>query len=158
MANAHKALATQILADEKVLIANRKAMDKVQLQYQSRCSHRDANGSFALIAPSGGGKKSPYTGAPLYRCRICKKELDISNIDEKRFMESLDCINNVIDIGKLQLDLSSEKDQKMLETLGKMQYKLNTVIKDTYETIRKGGRKKKKTNNNPMSGLIEVGR
>ena len=158
MANAHKALVTQIMADEKVLIANRKAMDKVQLQYQCKCSHRDANGSFALTAPSGNSKKSPYTGAPLYRCRICKKEIDISNINEDKFAEALECMNSVCDIGKMYLDLNSEKDRETLSMISKLQYKLNALMPDLYGTIRKGGRKKKKGNDNPMSGLIEVGR
>lgn len=159
MANSHKALVTQIQADEKVLLANRRAMDKVQLQFQCKCAHRDANGSFALIVPQGGGnaKKSRFTGAPLYRCRICKKELDISNISEEEFERSMDCINRVMDLGKMYLDLKSEKDQETLVTLSKQQYRLNSVMPDVYKTLRKGNRKKK-SNNNPMSGMIEVSR
>ena len=158
MANSHKSLVTQIQADEKVVIANERAMEKVRLQFQCKCTHRDANGSFALIVPSGNNsKKSPYTGAPLYRCRICKKELDISNISEEEFAKALDCINRVYDLGKMHLDLRAEKDQETLTTLSKLQYRNNSMLPDVYKTIRKGGRKNKnKHNNNPMSGLIEV--
>lgn len=157
MANSHKSLVTQIQADEKVLIANERAMGKVRLQFQCKCAHRDANGSFALNVPGPNSKKSQYTGAPLYRCRVCKKELDISNISEEEFMKALDTINRVYDLSKMYLDLRSEKDQEMLKTLSKQQYRINSTLVDAFKTIRKGGNKKKK-NNNPMSGMIEVGR
>ena len=160
MSNSHKSLVTQIQADEKVLLANRRAMDKVQLQFQCKCAHRDANGSFALSVPSGPNpKKSPVTGAPLYRCRVCKKELDISNISEEEFIKALDCINRVYDLAKMYLDLRNEKDQETLATLSKQQYRMNAMLPDAYKTIRKGGRKKKNNNNNnPASQYIEVGR
>lgn len=159
MANSHKSIVTQIQADEKVLIANQRAMDKVRLQFQCKCPHRDANGSFALAVPSGqNSKKSQFTGAPLYRCRVCKKELDISNISEEEFMKALDCINRVYDLSKMYLDLHSEKDQETLVTLSKQQYRMNAMLPDAFRTIRKGGRRKKNKNNNPMSGMIEVGR
>ena len=68
MANSHKSLVTQIQADEKLLLANRRAMDKVQLQFQCKCAHRDANGSFALSVPSGpNSKKSSFTGLLEFR-------------------------------------------------------------------------------------------
>jgi hypothetical protein len=159
MANSHKSLVTQIQADEKLLLANRRAMDKVQLQFQCKCAHRDSNGSFALAVPSGQNpKKSQYTGAPLYRCRVCKKELDISNISEEEFMKSLDVINRVCDLSKMYLDLRSEKDQETLKAFSKLQYRMNSMVPDAYKTIRKGGHKKKQGNNNPMSGMIEVSR
>lgn len=156
--NSHKSLVTQIQADEKVLLANRRAMDKVQLQFQCKCAHRDANGSFALSVPGQNPKRSSFTGAPLYRCRVCKKELDISNISEEEFNKALDCINRVYDLSKMYLDLRSEKDQETLATLSKQQYRMNAMLPDAFKTIRKGGRKKKNNNNNPMSGMIEVGR
>lgn len=158
MGNSHKSLVTQIQADEKVLTANQRAMEKVKLQYQCKCAHRDANGVIALNPPGQGGKKSPYTGAPLYRCRICKKELDISNISEEEFLKALDIVNRVYDLSKMYLDLRGEKDQEMLKDLSKRQYRDNTTLPDAYNAIRQGGRKKKKKQNNPMSGMIEVGR
>ena len=157
MANSHKSLVTQIQADEKLMHANQRAMEKVELQFQSRCAHRDANGSFALNVPGHNSKKSPYTGAPLYRCKVCKKELDISNISEDEFTKSLDCINRVFDLTKMYLDLRTEKDQETLVLISKLQYRINSILPDAFKTIRKGGRKKK-TNNNPNSGYIEVGR
>ena len=102
MANSHKSLVTQIQADEKLLIANRRAMDKVQLHFQCKCAHRDSNGSFALNVPGQNPKKSQFTGAPLYRCRVCKKELDISNISEDEFMKALDLVNRVCDLSKIR--------------------------------------------------------
>ncbi len=158
MGNSHKSLVTQIQADEKVLIANQRAMDKVRLQFQCKCAHRDANGSFALNVPGQNAKRSQYTGAPMYKCRVCKKELDISNISEEEFMKALDCINRVYDLSKMYLDLRGEKDQEMLKTLSKQQYRINSTLIDAFKTIRQGGRKKKQKNNNPMNGMIEVGR
>lgn len=156
--NSHKALVTQIQADESILKANQRAMEKVQLQYMCKCAHRDANGSFALSVPSGPNpRKSQYTGAPLYRCRVCKRELDISNISEDDFNRSLDCINRVYDLAKMYLDLRNEKDRELLKTLSKQQYRMNSLLPDAYKTIRKGGHKKNKSTN-PMSGMIEVGR
>ena len=92
----------------------------------------------------------------MYRCKVCKKELDISNIAEDEFNKALNCIDRVVDLSKMHLDLRNENDLEMLKTLGKFQYKLNSIIPDAYKTIRKGGRKKK-NNNNPMNGIIEVG-
>ena len=159
MSNSHKSLVTQIQADEKVLIANQRAMDKVRLQFQCKCAHRDANGSFALSVPSGpNAKKSQFTGAPLYRCRVCKKELDISNISAEKFNEAMDLINRVYDLSKMHLDLRSEKDQETLAALSKQQYRLNSTLPDAFNTICKGGKKKKNRNNNPMSDMIVVGR
>ena len=158
MSNSHKSLVTQIQADEKVLIANQRAMDKVRLQFQCKCAHRDANGSFALSVPSSNSRKSQYTGAPMYRCRVCKKELDISNISEEDFYKALDCINRVYDLSKMYLDLKSEKDQETLVALSKQQYRLNSLLPDAFNTIRKGGKKKKNRNNNPMSDFMSVGR
>ena len=159
MSNSHKSLVTQIQADEKVVLANERAMEKVRSQFQCKCTHRDANGSFALIVPSGpNAKKSPYTGAPLYRCRICKKELDISNIGEDEFARALNCIDRVFDLGKMHLDLRSEKDQETLGTLSKQQYRATNTLPDVYKTIRKGGRKNKNKNKNPMGDVMEVRR
>lgn len=158
MSSSHKSLVTQIKADEKILLANRRAMDKVQLQFQCKCAHRDGNGGFALSVPSGQNpRKSQFNGAPLYRCQVCGKELDISNISEEEFNRAFDIVNRVIDLSKMHLDLNSEKDLDTLKTLSKMQYRMNAMLPDAHKTIRKGGRKKK-NNNNPMSGMIEVGR
>ena len=141
------------------LLANQHAMDKVRLQFQCKCAHRDANGSFALSVPSGqNSKRSPYNGAPLYRCRVCKKELDISNISEEEFTKALDIVNRVYDLGKMYLDLRSEKDQETLVSLSKQQYRTISTLPDVFKTIRKGGKKKKNRNNNPMSDAIIVDR
>ena len=158
MANNHKSLVTQIQADEKVLNANQRAMEKVKLHYQCKCAHRDPNGSFALNTPGQNSKKSQFTGAPLYMCRVCKKSLDISNIPEEKFNEAMAIIDSVCDLSKMYLNLSTEKDLDLLKDIAKLQYKINNMVPDMYKTIRKGGNKKKNKNNNPMSGMIEVGR
>lgn len=159
MAHSHKKIVTEIQADEKVMLANRKAMDKVQIQYQCKCPHRDANGGLALIVPNGkNAKKSPFTGAPLYMCKVCKKELDISNISEEEFARSLDVINRVFELSKMHLDIGIEKDQETLTQLAKMEYRNIAVLPDAFKTIRKGGRRNKKKSNNPSSDYIEVNR
>ena len=155
--NVHKDLVTQLQANEKIIDSNERAMSKVRLHTQCTCTHRDANGAFALIPPSHNGKKS-RRGNPVYRCRVCKKELDISNISEEAFFDALDIINSVYDIGKMYLDLKSEKDRKTLRRLSKQQYKINSMLPDVYKTIRKGGKKKNKGNNSPYAGVIGVSR
>ena len=159
MGNSYKALATQILADGKVVNANERAMSTVRIESQCKCVHRDSNGGFALIVPSGGNvKKSKYTGAPLYTCKLCQKEIDVSNISEEEFERALNVIDRVCDLSKMHLNFSTEADQDLWKSVSKQQFKLLTIIEKCYRTIRKGGRKKKKNNNNPMSGLIEVSR
>ena len=91
-------------------------------------------------------------------CRVCKKSLDISNIPEEKFAEALAIIDSVCDLSKMYLNLSTEKDLDLLKDIAKLQYKINNMLPDMYKTIRKGGNKKKNKNNNPMSGMIEVGR
>lgn len=158
MGKSHKTLVTQIQADEKVMLANEHAISKVKDQLQCKCTHRDANGSFALIAPSGNhAKKSPYTNAPLYRCRICKKEIDISNIAEDTFNASLNCLDSLIDICKMYLNTDNEKDLDTLKKYSKLQYRMKQLLVDGYRTTRKGG-KKKKNRNNPDGDLIYVDR
>ena len=155
--NVQKDLVTQIQANEKLVDSNERAMAKVRLHTQCTCTHRDSNGAFALIPPSHNGKRS-RRGNPVYRCRICKKELDISNIAEDAFNDALDILNSVYDLGKMHLDLKSEKDRKTLRRLSKQQYKMNAVMPDVYRVIRKGGKKKDKGNNSQYAGIVNVSR
>lgn len=156
MAKKHKAMVDEIIANEKLLISNHRALDKVQFTSQCTCCHRDANGSFALIVPGPNGKKSSITGAPLYTCKICKKEIDISNITEAEFEKAYDVFDRVCDVSKLQLDVNTEKDEKLHKRLKKFQYMM-PEIRDAYKGISKG-RGKKKNKNKGNHGFVEVGR
>lgn len=153
-----KALTTQVTAAKKRANENLKALDKVKLDYQCHCAHRDQNGAFALNPPQGHNpKRNPFTDKALYRCRICEKELDISTIPEDDFKRGLDVIDRVLDIGKMHLDLNSARDRDLLELVSKLQYQLQSTLPDLYKAICSGGKRKKKPNN-PMSGMVVVGR
>lgn len=159
MGSNYKSLANQILADNKVVSANERAMSTVRIESQCKCVHRDSNGAFALIVNSGGNvKKSRYTGAPLYMCRLCQKEIDVSTISEEEFERALNVIDRVCDLSKMHLNFSTESDQDLWKSLSKQQFKLHTIIDKCFKTIRKGGRKKKKDNNNSMNNLMDVAR
>ena len=153
-----KALATQISADRKRALENHRALDKVRLNYQCKCPHRDMNGAFALNPPQGNNpKKNPFTGKALYRCRQCEKELDISQIPQEDYQKALDTIDRILDIGKMHMDLNSERDRDLLELVSKMQYQIQSTIPDLYKAICNGNKRKKKPNNH-MSGMVSVGR
>lgn len=153
-----KALATQISADKKRANENHRALDKVRLNYQCKCAHRDMNGAFALNPPQGNKpKQNPFTGKALYRCRICEKELDISQIVQEDYQRALDTIDRILDIGKMHMDLNTERDRELLTLVAKMQYQLQSTIPDLYKAICNGNKRKKRPNN-LMSGMVSVGR
>lgn len=153
-----KALATQVAASKKKIKENLRAMDKVKLHVQCQCPHRDMNGAYALIPPQGNSpKKNPFTGKALYRCRSCEKELDISTIAEEDYKKAINTIDRILDIGKMHFDLNTERDRDLLEHVSRLQYQIQATIPDLYKSICSGGKRKKRPNN-PMSGMVSVGR
>lgn len=146
MANPYKQLSTKVQSQNKMIRLNRKTIEKAELQLQCACAHRDQNGAISIDTPHGpNAQKSRFTGAPLYRCRECFKQLDLAKIEQQRFDEGLNTINCVIDIGKMRLDCKNEKDRELLNSLASLQFQLNSLMPDLYKTIVKnqGGNKKK---------------
>ena len=158
MGKEQKSLVTQVQANAKMLRDNEKAMDRVRLENQCFCIHKDANGSFALIPPQGkNGPRNPHTGAPYYTCRLCHKKIDISRISEEEILKAIDTIDRQMDISKMQIDIENEKDRKMKRTLGKIQFKNITTVKDVHTLSVRGGNKKKKRRNSD-DDLVETRR
>ena len=148
MANSYKVLNTKVQSQNKMIRMNEKTIEKAKLQLQCACAHRDQNGGLSLDTPHGGpnAQKSKFTGAPLYRCRECFRLLDLSRIDQATFDSSLNTINCVLDIGKMRLDLKSEKDRELENHLASLMFNLNTLLPDLFKSIVKtqGNKKKKK--------------
>lgn len=153
-----KSLATQVLADKKRTLENRRALDKVTLHTQCKCAHRDTNGAFALNPPQGNNpRKNPFTGKPLYRCRMCDKELDISQIPQEDYERALNTVDRILDIAKMHMDLNARRDEDLIQLVSRLQYQLASTVPDLYKAICNNGKRKKKPNN-PMSGMVSVGR
>ena len=149
---AQKSLVTQLQANTKMVRDNRKAMDRAELEIQCSCIHKDANGAFALIPQQGKNvERSKYTGAPYYICRLCGKKIDISRISDEDIERAIDVIDRQMDISKMALNLDIEKVGKMKKTLGKLQYKVLTTVKDVHAVSRS----KKQKKHNHGDSLIE---
>lgn len=146
--------AKQIDAVSKEIVSNEKALEKIRLKMRCNCNHKDANGAFALIPPHGNGAKSEFTNAPLYRCRVCQKQLDLTNISEDEFRKAVNAIDRVCDLIKMKADGGSDEEIKMIKSVSKFQYKLQRLIVDGYSALRKG--KKHKNNNRNNDRTVEI--
>ena len=159
MANPYKTLQVKVQSQNKLLRANEKSMSRAKLQMQCACAHRDGNGAISLNSPQGGPEgKSKFTNAPLYTCRECYKKLDLSQISQDEFDRSIDIMNRVCDIGKIRLDVKSDRDREMLNDVASVQFKLNTLLPDMFNAIVKGSKNGKKKQRNPYANSIRISR
>lgn len=157
--NVYKALQTKILAQGKLLRANEKGMKKAGLQMRCACTHHDGNGAISLNSPQGGpnAEKSKFTGAPLYMCRECYAKIDVSPISQEDFDKAIDTINRVLEIGKIKMDIRTDRDRELSEEVAEFQFKLHDMVPNIYSAIAKGG-KKKKEKRSPYAGMVSISR
>ncbi len=153
-----KDVVTKVLATDKELIANRKAIDKVQRKLYCDCNHKDINGQYALIPPQGPDAPKSRSGMPLYRCKMCKKLLDLSTVSEDELNKALEVLDRIADLAKMKLEFNSEEELKLFKTITKRQYQVGTLYPDLYTAIRKSGKKNKNRNNERTVEIVRPGR
>lgn len=160
MANPYKVLVTKVAAQNKLLRANERSMVRARLQMQCACVHKDANGAISLNSPQGGpnGRKSKITGAPLYVCRECYREIDVSPISQSDLDTALDTINRVIDISKIRLDVKTDRDRELLSQIANLQFENNDLIPNLYNVIVKTGNKGKKKQRSQYADTVRISR
>ena len=157
--NAYKIINNRIHSQGNLVKANRKSIERATLQLQCACPHRDANGAISINPPSGqNAEKSKITGAPLYQCRECYKKLDLSNISQEEFDKALYTICRVIDIGKIRGDYKSEKDRELMQNLSSIEFQLEEILPDVFQTIVKSGNRKKKKGRSGDDNNVRVSR
>ncbi len=160
MANPYKVLVTKVAAQNKLLRANERSMVRAKLQMQCACAHRDSNGAISLNSPQGGpnARKSKVTGAPLYVCRECFREIDVSPISEADLNSALDTLNRVFDISKIRLDVKTDRDQALLTQIANLQFETNDLVPNLYNAIVKSGNKGKKKQRSQYADTVRISR
>lgn len=160
MANPYKVLVSKIDAQHKLLNANEKSMKRAKLQMQCACPHRDGNGAISLNSPQGGGggKKSKFTNAPLYTCRSCYREIDVSPIQEDEFNRAKDVIDRVLDIAKIRLDVKTDRDRELLTQIASLQFQLDDLVPNLYGAIVKNGKGKNKQKRSQYADTVRISR
>ena len=155
--NFNKSLTNEIKAAAELIIRNKKATDNLEVKIQCDCSHRDANNAFVLLPLTGqNAKKNPYTNNPLFRCKICGAYIDIGTIKEEDIKIALDRIWNLLNVTKMRLDPTSEKDAKLRKRIAKLLYRQQTLVPDCYKMITRSNNKKKKKSNSSGS-IMQIG-
>ena len=122
--------------------------EKETTKLRCKCQHMDDSGSMMLFRSDD--KKSDYTGAPLFCCRLCGAYLDISELDEDRLDHSIDDVCRSIEIIKMRLRPEvSEDDKDLLKKLAQTEFlfKSGKYMK-LFRSARRRNNKKRNNNNN----------
>lgn len=129
-----------------------KVTAKEKLKIRCQCQHTDESGKTMMFASHE--KKSPYTGAPLFVCRLCGQYVDISEITEEELDKSIDTIARAAEIIKIRLRPErSDEDKKAYKRDVKVLYMMRS---GQFMDLFKAARKRTKGNNrsNRDSGFI----
>lgn len=155
--NFNKSLTNEIKAASELITRNERATSNLRVKIQCDCSHRDANNAFVLMPLTGQhAKKSPYTNNPLFRCKICGAYIDIGTINEADIKIAIDRIWNLLNVTKMRLDPTSEKDAKLRKRIAKLLYRQQTLVPDCYKMIQRSNNKKKKKSGSGGS-IMQIG-
>lgn len=123
-----------------------KATALEKLKLRCRCPHQDPEGRVALIRSSN--EKSPFTGNPLFACRMCGAYVDISSIDDEELNKAIESISRMSEVIKMRLNGSkSEKDEKAYKKVVRTQFFLKAQFMDLAKAARNRNKKKNKGGN-----------
>lgn len=115
-----------------------RTLDKIKETLKCQCTHTK-KGDFTLVRKSGEERK--------WICKQCQKIIAIERIDENELQKAIDIIDNAIDVIKLSTDTGRDDDAKVVEKVGKMQYRLRNEILPFYKAAvqkNKGGQRRDK--------------
>lgn len=135
----------EIEGQMKNIRESRKVYDMMELEAQCACCHRGENKEICLIPPKNGGKMSKFTQKPLFRCRRCGAEIDISPITVEKFDEALDTMVNAGHIAKMFLDIDKETNAQLADSIKRYMFFLKTSFRDAFLATRRKAPSKKKT-------------
>jgi hypothetical protein len=93
----------------------------------------------------------PKTNGELkYYCKLCQKSIIIANIPENELQDACSLIDRAIDIIKITAStINNDEDEKMIEKMAKLQYRVRNDLVPTYKaSLKKNNNKKDKKNNN----------
>lgn len=89
-------------------------------------------------------KSSKYSPSNLaFICTQCRKELHLNKISDSTALNSLETVDNMIDVIKLSLNPKVEKDAKELDRLSKVQFMVRNKIFKQYKKSLSGSDKKR---------------
>lgn len=131
-----------------------KVTAKEKLKVRCQCQHVDEGGKAVLFKSDK--EKSPYTGAPLFVCRICGQYIDISEITEEKLEDSMDTIARAGDIIKMRLRAEqNEEDEKNLKRVSKIIYDMRSgKFRDLFRAARKRNNNGRRNGGGGDSGFI----
>lgn len=133
-------------SDDSITAVNRMVIAK-----QSECTHHDEKGEPALT-PSKTQRVNPKTGGFMMRCDICKRVIDTGAVNEEDFMGMIERIACYIDIAKINSNLASEDDARIVDSFAKIEQDLLVHGRAIYRAATGNKKKKKKNGGNGGGG------
>lgn len=127
----------------------RMAIDKIGIQCDC-LHHADTDPRALKLVPIKGAP-----GVPTYKCNSCKKIIPIKPLGQEKFNETLDTMDNIIDIIKLTLNLGNDGDKELAKKLAKIQFRCKTLLPKAWEAATKGKKKKKGNRGNNGSSSFQ---
>ena len=127
------------------VIKNEKSMGKIKEEAKAQCTHT-LHGEPAFI-PSN----EPRTDGQLkYICKLCQKPITITNISEDELQNACNIIDRAVDIIKITAgSINNDDDEKMIDKMSKLQYRVRNDLLPTYRaSIKRNNKRDKRHNNN----------
>lgn len=122
-----------------------RVLDKIKETLKCQCTHKKKD-DYTLVRKSGDDNK--------WICKQCQKVISIKKIEENELQKAIDVIDNVIDVIKLSADSSREDDEKIIDKMGKLQYRLRNEVLPFYKaSIQKntGGQRRDRSSQTSSS-------
>lgn len=128
----------------------RKKLEKKMAKVKIPCSHTNSNGKI----------KVEFRKGTIAECKKCGCVFDFERISDEDLNDAVEVIHNAINQIKA-LSNDPEKEMKIIETLGQIDYSLSELAELYTRTVSKygkGGKKNKNKNkNNDSIGSYGVG-
>lgn len=124
-----------------------KRLEKSRLAYQCECPHH-VKPDYPEVVDIGKANEH------IYKCKLCKDIITISNISPEKRQEAIDTVVAMINIIKIKCNLEREDDEKMLKKMAKLELRLRDDLPKAYEAVtrdRKNKRRNRSNNNGSQS-------
>ena len=135
----------------EVVDKQERSLKVIREEMMCDCDHKHRQSGDIDIVPAQ--NRSP--GELKYKCRRCRKDLDLKKISEQDLRDACVTIDKAIDVIKLSLDPQREDDAKILKRVSKVQYRVRNDISKLYaaslQKNKTGGRRGNKNRNSDDS-------
>lgn len=121
-----------------------KKLDLAKVKIRCECYHHGEDSFAPSLEKAKGANDGNNKYA--YLCTNCTKPISLKALPEKNRLDSINTVDLMIDLIKMQCNPNKPEEKKLISMLAKFQFKLVTGIEDLYKVKVLGVGKKKNRN------------